>query len=146
MSAWSHRRDELHAMLTVEKLSYDKIAERFSTTRNAVAGACYRLNICHDPEEWAARKVTRPARAFDQGRHNARRRARRAAVRGLPRMIRASAAVAPDASMQIRLADAASCHCRYIDGETAGLNTMFCGMPTAAGKSWCGFHVEVVSP
>jgi hypothetical protein len=37
-----------------------------------------------------------------------------------------------------------SCQCRYIPGEPAGENTLYCGEPTAPGKSYCATHCAVI--
>lgn len=30
--------------------------------------------------------------------------------------------------------------CQWIEGEAAGIRTVFCGLPTARGGSWCAAH------
>jgi GcrA cell cycle regulator len=34
--------------------------------------------------------------------------------------------------------------CRYIEGETAGRHTVYCGMQTVRNSSWCAHHLNIV--
>lgn len=104
------------------KKTWKELAEEFGTTELAVRDALRKLHH--------RGMVYRP-RPSMRGRKTARRSPRLQAPRPVPDHVSFGT---------VTFRDLTDHHCKWVDGDPAGLDTLYCGQPALADLSYCAEH------
>lgn len=155
-NAWPDEHIERLAKLYAEKVPASMIAAMLTTefgvtrTRNSVLGKAHRLKITTSREEENKRRANKRRQAKETAaRNTVPSLASGPLIQGgivftdagirWQREHRLPAPLPPCEEIEggVTLADIGPGQCRFIPGEPAGLDTLFCGKPVLGGKSYC---------
>lgn len=105
-------------------LTTREIGAKLDITKNAVVGMAHRLNLPKRPSPIRRRSAANgapPPKVPAARQSRSKRAARLAAAKALATTTRGEG-------------------CRWIEGEPAGRNTVYCNQPRVVGRAWCPEH------
>lgn len=135
---WWPERTALLRELWDRGWSANRIAQELGSglSRSAVIGKVHRLKLTRRKASPSV-KVIRP-----HPKHRPVRREKfQMQIPGPPRPLPKTSPPAPQSS-PVSFMDAGPEHCRWINGEPAGPDTIFCGAPKQDGSSYCPYHFD----
>lgn len=105
-------------------LTTSEIGAKLDITKNAVVGMAHRLNLPKRPSP-IRRRLPQEGLASSSTPK--------------PRAARPKRTVVP-AAVKKRATTTRGEGCRWIEGEPAGRNTVYCNQPRVVGRAWCPEH------